>query len=76
MTEQLSKGDTSALPEMHAILSGLKVLATTTSVADTEIARWALGGHGYSAYAGLGLAYANLSPSVTLVDRFLCLIVC
>lgn len=65
MTEQLSKGDASALPEMHAILSGLKTLVTTTSVADVETARRSMGGHGFSAYAGLGVSYANQVPSAT-----------
>lgn len=67
MSSQLAKGDASALPEMHAILSGLKTLCTTTSVADVEIARRSMGGHGFSAYAGLGMVYANHVPSATYV---------
>ncbi|KAK7684475.1 hypothetical protein QCA50_012422 [Cerrena zonata] len=65
MSAKLSAGDTSVLAEMHAITSSLKVLTTSTSVQDIEIARRALGGHGYSAFAGLGRIYADNLPSVT-----------
>ena len=67
MTEKLGKGDASALPEMHAILSGLKTLATTATVADIETARRSMGGHGFSAFSGLGNLYANTLPSATYV---------
>ena len=65
MSARLSAGDTSILSEIHAITSSLKVLTTSTSVQDIETARRALGGHGYSAYAGLGRMYADSLPSVT-----------
>lgn len=65
MSAKLTAGDTSVLAEMHALTSGLKVLTTSTSVQDIEIARRALGGHGYSAFAGLGRMYADNLPSVT-----------
>lgn len=61
----LSRGDTSLLAEMHAITSGLKVVVSSTGVQDLEIARRSMGGHGYSAFAGLGRLYADYLPSVT-----------
>ncbi len=53
------------LPEMHAITSGLKVLCTATTMDDIESARRSMGGHGYSAFAGVGKIYADYLPSVT-----------
>ena len=46
-------------------LSGLKVLVTTTTTEDIEVARRYMGGHGYSAFAGLGRLYADYVPSAT-----------
>lgn len=68
MVSRLSKGDTSLLAEMHATTSGLKVLVSTMGVQDLEVARRAMGGHGYSAFAGLGRLYADYLPSVTFVS--------
>jgi len=65
MSSHLQKGDASLLAEMHAITSGLKVLVTTTSIQDVEIARRSMGGHGYSAFSGLGRLYADHLPSAT-----------
>ncbi|KAL5478962.1 hypothetical protein ACEPAI_2249 [Sanghuangporus weigelae] len=65
LSKQLSRGETESLPDMHAITSGLKVLVSTTSVHDVEVARRSMGGHGYSAYAGLGKVYSDALPSVT-----------
>jgi len=65
MSARLATGDTSLLAELHATTSGLKVLCTTTSVADAESARRSMGGHGYSVFSGIGRAYADLVPSVT-----------
>lgn len=70
MSGQLQKGDTSLLAEMHAITSGLKVLVSSTGVQDLEIARRSMGGHGYSAFSGLGRLYADYLPSVTCVSYF------
>jgi acyl-CoA oxidase len=65
MASRLSKGDTSLLAEMHATTSGLKVLVSSCGVQDIETARRSMGGHGYSAFAGLGRLYADYLPSVT-----------
>ncbi|KDQ56007.1 hypothetical protein JAAARDRAFT_59460 [Jaapia argillacea MUCL 33604] len=65
MSQRLAKGDASLLAETHAMTSGLKVLVTTTGIQDLETARRAMGGHGYSAFAGLGRLYADYLPSAT-----------
>ena len=67
MSQGLAQGDTSLLADMHAMTSGLKVLVTTNVIQDIETARRALGGHGYSEYAGLGRVYANYLPAATYV---------
>jgi len=65
MSTRLTSGDTSLLAEMHATTSGLKVLVSTTGIQDLEVARRSMGGHGYSAFAGLGRIYADYLPSAT-----------
>ena len=65
LSEEISRGIMSSLPEVHAITSGLKVLVTTTIIEDIETARRSMGGHGYSAYAALGKIYADVVPSAT-----------
>jgi len=50
---------------MHATTSGLKIYVSTNGVQDLETARRSMGGHGYSAFAGLGRLYADYLPSVT-----------
>ncbi|KAI6017882.1 acyl-CoA dehydrogenase/oxidase C-terminal [Pisolithus marmoratus] len=65
ITEHSNEGDFTKLPELHAILCGLKVLVTNSAVRDLETARRALGGHGYSAFAGIGRLYADYLPTVT-----------
>ena len=65
MSERLAIGDTSLLGELHATTSGLKVIVTTACAQDIETARRALGGHGFSAYAGIGRIYADYLPAAT-----------
>lgn len=65
MSSRLASGDTSLLAEMHATTSGLKVMVSSLGVHDLEVARRSMGGHGYSAFAGLGRLYADYLPSVT-----------
>ncbi|KAG1859510.1 peroxisomal oxidase [Suillus tomentosus] len=65
MQEWLASRDTSLLPEMHALLCGLKVFVTTQGIIDIETARRSMGGHGYSAFAGLGRLYIEYLPSAT-----------
>ncbi|KAJ7614834.1 peroxisomal oxidase [Roridomyces roridus] len=65
LARDLSSGNTSQLAEMHVMTSGLKTLVTTASIQDVETARRSMGGHGYSAFAGLGKLYADYVPSAT-----------
>ncbi|EKM75391.1 hypothetical protein AGABI1DRAFT_79987 [Agaricus bisporus var. burnettii JB137-S8] len=65
MSSRLQQKDTSLLPEMHAITSGLKITVTTTCIQDIETARRSMGGHGFSAFSGLGSLYADQLPTVT-----------
>ncbi|KIM41888.1 hypothetical protein M413DRAFT_445097 [Hebeloma cylindrosporum] len=65
MAGRLKQGDTSLLAEMHATTSGLKVYVSSNGVQDLETARRSMGGHGFSAFAGLGRLYADYPPSVT-----------
>lgn len=65
MADRLSAGDPTLLAEHHAIASGLKVLCTTTGIADIESARRSMGGHGYSAFSGMGELYGDYLPSAT-----------
>ncbi|KAJ7153204.1 peroxisomal oxidase [Mycena filopes] len=65
LAEGLSSGDTSQLAEMHVMTSGLKVLVSTTGIQNLETARRSMGGHGYSAFAGVGRMYADYLPAAT-----------
>ncbi|KAJ7038971.1 peroxisomal oxidase [Mycena alexandri] len=65
LAKGLSSGDTSQLAEMHVMTSGLKVLVSTTAIQDLETARRSMGGHGYSAFAGVGRMYADYLPAAT-----------
>lgn len=71
MATRLKQGDTSLLAEMHATTSGLKVYVSACGVQDLETARRSMGGHGYSAFAGVGRLYADYLPSVTYVLNFI-----
>ena len=48
--------------------SGLKVLVSTTGIQDLETARRSMGGHGYSAFAGVGRMYADYLPAATCAN--------
>lgn len=65
MSTRLAKGDTSLLAEMHATTSALKVLVSTLTANDLEVARRSMGGHGFSAFAGLGRSYGDYLPATT-----------
>lgn len=49
------------------MLCGLKVLVSTETINGLENARRALGGHGYSMFAGIGRLYADYLPAATYV---------
>ena len=65
LVQRVEAGDMTPLAEMHVLTSGLKSLTTTAAVQDVETARRALGGHGFSEFAGLGRIYADNLPSTT-----------
>lgn len=62
--EQLNPGS-DLLADLHATSCGLKALASTTALEGLETCRRAMGGHGYSAFAGVGTYYADYLPTVT-----------
>lgn len=65
MATQLSQDSITLLAETHAVSSGLKVLVTSISAEDLETARRSMGGHGFSAAAGIGNLWAQWVPSNT-----------
>jgi acyl-CoA oxidase len=65
MSSRLAKGDTSLLAETHAVSSGLKVHVSTQSIEGLEVTRRAMGGHGFSVFAGVGTLWAEHVPSAT-----------
>ena len=65
MAELNLKGESKRLAEVHALSSGLKACSTWDCLAGIEECRKACGGHGYSAYAGIGHIWANGVASQT-----------
>lgn len=62
MSARLASSDTSLLAETHAISSGLKSYVTRVAVDSLAVCRASLGGHGYSAFAGVGRIWASSVP--------------
>lgn len=58
--DMVNQGDLSLMAELHATSSCLKALSSTLSCNGMEIARKALGGHGYSKFCG-SMFYITLS---------------
>lgn len=56
---------TDLLADLHATSCGLKALASTTAAEGLEVCRRACGGHGYSAFSGIGSWYADYLPTTT-----------
>lgn len=67
MGKQLAAGDTSMVSEMHLTSCALKILTTNMGVQETETARRAMGGHGFSEFAAVGRYYADFLPTTTCV---------
>ncbi|KAG8849569.1 hypothetical protein FRB96_000719 [Tulasnella sp. 330] len=65
MSARLASNDTTLLAETHAISSGLKSYVTRVVVDSLAICRASLGGHGYSAFAGVGRIWASSVPGMT-----------
>lgn len=53
------------LADLHATSCGLKALGSTTAAEGLEVCRRACGGHGYSAFAGIGSLYSDYLPTTT-----------
>lgn len=62
--EELNPGS-DLLADLHAISCSLKAFASTTAAEGLEVTRRACGGHGYSAFSGIGSWYADYLPTVT-----------
>ena len=65
MAELNVKGESMRLAEVHALSTGLKACCTWDCIAGVEECRKACGGHGFSAYAGIGHMWANGVASQT-----------
>jgi acyl-CoA oxidase len=69
--DSLSKGDKDAnkvlesLKELHGTSAGLKAFCTWNALNTIDQCRQALGGHGYSAYAGLASLYNDFAVQCT-----------
>lgn len=66
MKQIKEKEDFSSMNELHSILSGCKSFFTWETLLGIEVCRQACGGHGYSEYSGIPLAFSAFSPHVTL----------
>ena len=53
------------LADLHATSCGLKSLASSIAGEGLEVCRRAMGGHGYSSFAGVGSFYADYLPTLT-----------
>ncbi|OZJ06922.1 hypothetical protein BZG36_00152 [Bifiguratus adelaidae] len=65
LMEDLRKGDTSKLADVHAYSSGLKSFTSTLAADGIEDIRKCLGGHGYSMFSGIPDYYRTYLPSNT-----------
>ena len=59
------QGDFSALPELHALSSGLKAFCTDAASLGIEACRRTCGGQGYSVLSGLPTIYTSYVQNVT-----------
>jgi len=65
VAELNTTGESKRLAEVHALSSGLKACATWDCLAGMEESRKSCGGHGFSAYCGIGHIWANAVASQT-----------
>ncbi|XP_029950513.1 peroxisomal acyl-coenzyme A oxidase 1 isoform X2 [Salarias fasciatus] len=61
----ISQGDFSELPELHALTAGLKAFTTWEANSAIEVCRMSCGGHGYSRSSALPDIYVNFTPACT-----------
>ncbi|KAJ1324205.1 acyl-CoA oxidase [Microdochium nivale] len=62
--EEINAGS-DMLADLHAVSCALKSFSSTTAAEGLEVCRRACGGHGYSAFSGIGSWYADYLPTVT-----------
>lgn len=62
---EIDRGNLEALPQLHALASGLKAFCSWVGCAGIEVCRMSCGGHGYSQASSLPLLYANIVGSCT-----------
>jgi acyl-CoA oxidase len=62
--EELQPG-ADLLAELHAVSCALKAMTSSTAGEGLETCRRACGGHGYSAFAGIGAWFADYLPTLT-----------
>ncbi|GAC76948.1 oxidase, peroxisomal [Moesziomyces antarcticus] len=65
MAQQLEEGNTELLADVHVASSSLKAYCTKQALDGIEECRQALGGHGFSAYAGFTSVFPEQAPAVT-----------
>lgn len=65
MASKLESGDTALLFDVHVASSSLKAYCTKQALDGIEESRQALGGHGFSAYAGYTNLFPEQAPAVT-----------
>lgn len=65
MAQQLEQGNTELLADVHVASSSLKAYCTKQALDGIEECRQALGGHGFSAYAGFTSVFPEQAPAVT-----------
>ncbi|XP_017293249.1 peroxisomal acyl-coenzyme A oxidase 1 isoform X2 [Kryptolebias marmoratus] len=61
----ISEGDFSELPELHALSAGLKAFTTWETNSAIEVCRMSCGGHGYSRSSALPDIYVEFTPTCT-----------
>ncbi|KAK3885691.1 hypothetical protein Pcinc_010112 [Petrolisthes cinctipes] len=61
----LGSGKMNMLPELHALSSGLKAVATNDTVNGIDICRLACGGHGYLSSSNLPRIYTTIAAGIT-----------
>ncbi|XP_034425459.1 peroxisomal acyl-coenzyme A oxidase 1 isoform X2 [Hippoglossus hippoglossus] len=61
----ISQGDFSELPELHALSAGLKAFTTWATNSAIEVCRMSCGGHGYSRSSALPDIYVDFTPTCT-----------
>ncbi|KAH0630286.1 hypothetical protein JD844_013184 [Phrynosoma platyrhinos] len=62
---ETKEGKCGLVPELHALISGIKAIATDNSSSGVEVCRKACGGHGYSLLSGLPSLYTKMVASCT-----------